>query len=65
MYLVQITKAITYPRRNALKLNDETRMMLMTHAESSGVLPGDTDAFARQVGQMLQLIVSTQEYQFT
>ena len=47
------------------KLNDETRLMLINHAESTGALPGGTDAFAQQVGQMLQLIVSTQEYQFT
>jgi uncharacterized protein (DUF1800 family) len=47
------------------KLTEETRTLLLTHAEQGGTLRPGTEEFAQRVGQMLQLIVSTQEYQFT
>ena len=47
------------------KLTEETRTLLLTHAEQGGTLRPGTEEFAERVGQMLQLIVSTQEYQFT
>ena len=43
----------------------DTHTMLMTHAQEGGPLQTDAPEFAQRVGQMLQLIVSTQEYQFT
>jgi uncharacterized protein (DUF1800 family) len=46
------------------ELPDETRRMLVAHAQKHGELRPGTDEFAPQVGQMLQLIVATQEYLF-
>jgi len=43
---------------------EETRALLLNHASQAGALDTGTEEFAQQVGQMLQLIVSTQEYQF-
>ena len=50
-------------------VNDETRSELITHVEGGGPLRrGDTEeertAFGRRVGEVLQLIASTREYQF-
>ena len=45
-------------------LMEETRTLLLNHANQAGALDIATEEFAQQVGQMLQLIVSTQEYQF-
>jgi uncharacterized protein (DUF1800 family) len=45
-------------------LMEETRALLLNHASQAGALDTGTEEFAQQVGQMLQLIVSTQEYQF-
>jgi hypothetical protein len=38
--------------------------MLLFHAQKEGELRTDTEDFAHRVGQMLKLIVSTQEYLF-
>ena len=46
-------------------LMEETRTLLMNHAQTSATLDTGATEFAQSVGQMLQLIVSTQEYQFT
>ena len=46
------------------ELAEETRSKLVAHAESGGELRIGTEEFARRVGQTLQLIVATQEYQF-
>ena len=46
------------------QLADGTRARLVAHAQKGGDLSTGTDTFAKQVGQMLQLIVATQEYQF-
>ena len=47
------------------ELTPETRAMLVDHAESEGDTVDNFADFGQRVGQMLQLIVSTQEYQFT
>jgi len=47
------------------ELMEETRTLLMNHAQTSATLDTGAIEFAQSVGQMLQLIVSTQEYQFT
>ena len=46
------------------ELPEETRTELVTHARGGGELRAGNDDFARRVGQMLQLMVATQEYQF-
>ena len=46
------------------KLADDTRSKLVSHAERGGELRIGTDDFAGRVGQTLQMIVATQEYQF-
>ncbi len=46
-------------------LMEETRTLLLNHAQANATLHTGEAEFARSVGQMLQLIVSTQEYQFT
>lgn len=46
------------------QLAGETYELLLGHAQTSANLNTGTDEFAQSVGQMLQLIVSTQEYQF-
>ena len=46
-------------------LMEETRTLLLNHAQTSATLDTGSAEFAQSVGQMLQLIVSTQEYQFT
>ena len=46
------------------ELAEETRSKLVAHAERGGELAAGTEEFGRRVGQMLQLIVATQEYQF-
>ena len=48
----------------AYELAEETRSKLAAHAVSEGVLRTGTEEFAQRVGQMLQLIVATQEYLF-
>jgi uncharacterized protein (DUF1800 family) len=45
-------------------LMEETRALLLSHAQTAATLRTGTEEFAQSVGQMLQLIVSTQEYQF-
>jgi hypothetical protein len=47
------------------ELSEETRSELIAHAQKGRQLDTGTEDFAPRVGQMLQLIVSTQEYQFT
>ena len=44
------------------ELEDETRAMLVKHAEKSGDLPTNDREFAGQVAQMLQMVVATKEY---
>ena len=44
------------------ELAEETRRMLMAHAQKGGELHTNTEDFPQQVGQMLQLIVATKEY---
>jgi uncharacterized protein (DUF1800 family) len=46
------------------ELTEETRALLLSHAQAAATLNTGTEEFAQSVGQMLQLIVSTQEYQF-
>ncbi len=46
-------------------LMEETRTLLLNHAQATATLHTGKAEFAQSVGQMLQLIVSTQEYQFT
>ena len=46
------------------ELAEETRSRLLAHVEKGGELRTGSDEFAGRVGQMLQLIVATQEYQF-
>ena len=48
----------------AYELAEETRSKLVAHAEMGGELRTGTEEFTQRVGQMLQLIVATQEYQF-
>ena len=48
----------------AYGLAEKTRSTLLAHAERGGALLAGTEEFSRRVGQMLQLIVATQEYQF-
>ena len=45
-------------------LMEDTRTLLLSHAQATATLHTGTAEFAQSVGQMLQLIVSTQEYQF-
>ena len=47
------------------ELGDETHAMILSHAQQSGPVSTGSPEFAERVGQMLQFIVSTQEYQFT
>ena len=49
----------------AYELPEETCAQLADHAAKGGELHTGDEEFASRVGQMLQLIVSTQEYQFT
>ena len=44
------------------QMSDDTRQMLMAHAQRGGDLGTDTQEFPQQVGQMLQMIVATKEY---
>ena len=46
------------------QLADETRDQLVEHAEKGGVTAPGTAEFSNRVGEILQLIVATQEYQF-
>ena len=46
------------------ELAEDTHSMLMEHAQKGGELRTGTEDFAQRVGQMLQLIASTQEYIF-
>ncbi len=46
------------------ELAEETHDRLVAHAQKLGELRTGTEEFTRSVGQMLQLIVATQEYQF-
>ena len=45
-------------------LPEETRTQLMDHAAAGGELTTRSEDFSQRVGQMLQLMVATQEYQF-
>ena len=51
-----------------VQVSQDTRNTLIAHAEGGGELRRDTEeersAFARRVGQMLQLIAAVKEYQF-
>ena len=44
------------------ELDDETRRMLVAHAEKGGEVPTDSAEFSQRVGQMLRMIVATKEY---
>ena len=46
------------------EVNEGTRDRLVAHAREGGELRTGTDDFAQKVGQTLQLIVATPEYQF-
>ena len=46
------------------ELTEENQGLLLGHAEAAAALDTGSPEFAKFVGQMLQLIVSTQEYQF-
>ena len=46
------------------ELMEDTRNLLLNHAQGAADLDTSSPEFAQFVGQMLQLIVSTQEYQF-
>ena len=46
------------------ELAEETRQKLVAHAERAGDIRTSTEEFPQRVGQMLQLIVATQEYLF-
>jgi uncharacterized protein (DUF1800 family) len=46
-------------------LMEDTRTLLLSQFQAAGTLDTGTEEFAHSIGQMLQLIVSTQEYQFT
>jgi len=46
------------------ELAEDTRNMLLTHAQKGGAVRTGADDFAQRVGQTLQLIASTQEYLF-
>ena len=48
----------------AYRLPEETRNHLVGHAQKGGELRPGTEDFTARVGQMLQLLVATQEYQF-
>ena len=48
----------------AYQLPDETRDYLVDHVEKGGQLQTGNEDYAHRVGQTLQLIVATQEYQF-
>ena len=43
---------------------EENQHLLVEHAETAASMNTKTEEFAQSVGQILQLIVSTQEYQF-
>ncbi len=45
-------------------LPEETRTQLMEHAAAGGELATGAEDFGQRVGQMLQLMVATQEFQF-
>ena len=44
------------------ELAEDTRNLMLEHAQKGGTLQTDTPEFAERVGETLQLIVSTQEY---
>ena len=46
------------------ELMEENHTLLVGHAQTAAALRPGTEEFAQSVGQILQLIVSTQEYQF-
>jgi uncharacterized protein (DUF1800 family) len=46
------------------ELTQENHNLLLSHAQTAAALNTGSKEFAQSVGQMLQLIVSTQEYQF-
>jgi len=46
------------------QLSEDNHNLLMSHAQPAASLNTGSEEFALAVGQMLQLIVSTQEYQF-
>ena len=48
----------------AYELAEETRGKLVAHAQRQGEMGTGMEDFAQRVGQMLQLMVATQEYQF-
>jgi uncharacterized protein (DUF1800 family) len=47
------------------QLSKERRGLLLEHAQAGGKLETGSEEFAQRVGEMLQLIVSSQEYQFS
>ena len=47
------------------QLSTERRDLLLEHAHAGGVLQTASERFAQRVAEMLQLVVSSQEYQFS
>jgi uncharacterized protein (DUF1800 family) len=47
------------------QLSSERRDLLLEHAHAGGVLQTSSDQFTQRVSEMLQLVVSSQEYQFS
>ena len=52
----------------SIRVEEDTRLALIAHVERGGLLGRDTEeeraSFARKVGELLQLIASSREYQF-
>jgi len=52
----------------SIRVEEDTRLALIAHVERGGPLGRDTEeeraSFARKVGELLQLIASSREYQF-
>jgi hypothetical protein len=46
------------------QLAEETRDQLVEHAQKGGPVRPGTAEYSNRVGEILQLIVATQEYQF-
>ena len=47
------------------QLASETRQQLVEHAQKGGAVNPGTEEYSNRVGEILQLIVATQEYQFS
>jgi hypothetical protein len=47
-----------------IEVSEKTRSALIDHAKQGGEINRSTGSFAGRVGEMLQLIVATAEYQY-